>query len=132
MIPSAVFVAAVAIQNKFPLPSKLSRNPGSMPKTYSLHMFCRHRESIDRVSRETRWECCVSTVLMAACYWPSNNCIPVQKIMSVSTEANHNRRTMVCAATTLTHSLYQGSPNYGPRAKSDLRKHFTRPQNTFY
>ena len=55
MIPSAVFVAAVAIQNKFPLPSKLSRNPGSMPKTYSLHMFCRHRESIDRVSRETRW-----------------------------------------------------------------------------
>jgi len=35
MIPSAVFVAAVWLQNKFPLSSKFSRIPGSMPKTYT-------------------------------------------------------------------------------------------------
>jgi len=32
-IPIAVFVVAVALQNKFPLSSKFSINPGSMPKT---------------------------------------------------------------------------------------------------
>jgi len=31
----AVFVEAVALQNKFPLSSKFSRNPGSMPNTYT-------------------------------------------------------------------------------------------------
>ena len=36
MIPSAVFfVAAVALYNKFPLSSKFSRSPGSMPKMYT-------------------------------------------------------------------------------------------------
>ena len=34
MIPSAVFFVAVALQKKFLLSSKLSRNPGSMAKTY--------------------------------------------------------------------------------------------------
>jgi len=34
MIPVVVFVAAAALQNKFPLFSKISRNPGSMPKKY--------------------------------------------------------------------------------------------------
>ena len=46
MIPSAVFVAAVPLQNKFPLSSKFSRNTGSIPKTYTQHMFCRPRKSI--------------------------------------------------------------------------------------
>jgi len=44
MIRTAVFVAAVALQNKFPLPSNFSRNPGSMPKTW--HMLCRSQESV--------------------------------------------------------------------------------------
>jgi len=35
MIPGAVFVVAVALQNKFSLSSKVSRNPGSMEKTYT-------------------------------------------------------------------------------------------------
>jgi len=35
MISSAFFVAAVALQNKFPLSSKISRNPGNMPRTYT-------------------------------------------------------------------------------------------------
>ena len=34
MIPVVVFVAAAALQNNFPLFSKISRNPGSMPKKY--------------------------------------------------------------------------------------------------
>jgi len=35
VIPSAVFIVAVALQNKFPLFTKFSRNPGSMPKAYT-------------------------------------------------------------------------------------------------
>ena len=35
-------------------------------------------------------ECCWSAVLTAACYWPSNHCIPAEKFVSVSTELNHN------------------------------------------
>jgi len=34
MIPGAVFVAAAALQNKFPLFGKFSRNPGNMPEKY--------------------------------------------------------------------------------------------------
>jgi len=33
--PSAVFVAPVALQNKFPLANKFCRSPGSLPKTYT-------------------------------------------------------------------------------------------------
>jgi len=36
-------------------------------------------------------ECCVSTVLTAACYWPSSHCIPGQTFVSVSGELNHDR-----------------------------------------
>jgi len=28
-------------------------------------------------------------------------------------------------------TLYQGSPNYDPQAKSGLRSHFIQPMNTF-
>jgi len=35
MIPSVVFVTAVALQNNFPLSSEFSRNPGSMPKMFA-------------------------------------------------------------------------------------------------
>ena len=45
----AVFVEAVALQNKFPLSSKFSRNPGSMPNTYT------HVLSTSRVPREKLW-----------------------------------------------------------------------------
>jgi len=33
--PSAVFVAPAALQNKFALSSKISINPGSLPKTHT-------------------------------------------------------------------------------------------------
>ena len=35
--------------------------------------------------------CCGSMVLTGAYCWPSSNCIPVQKIVSLSTELTHNR-----------------------------------------
>jgi len=41
------------------------------------------------------WGCCGSTVLTGASCWPSSNCTPVQKIVSLSTELNHNRPALV-------------------------------------
>jgi len=35
------------------------------------------------------------TVLTGASCWPSNNCMPAQKFVSVSTEVNHNRSALV-------------------------------------
>jgi len=40
-------------------------------------------------------ECCGSKVLTGASCWPSNKCIPVQKIVSVSTEFNYKRSLLV-------------------------------------
>jgi len=40
-------------------------------------------------------ECCGTTVLTAACYWPSSNCIPSQKIVTLSTGLYHNRSALV-------------------------------------
>jgi len=98
MISRAVFIAAVAPQNEFPLSSKFSRNPGSMSKTYGLHMFCRPREIIWRDSSCKALGGVVgsgSTVLTGASCWPSSNCIPDQKIVSLSTELTHNRSALV-------------------------------------
>jgi len=74
MISSAVFVAALALQKKFPLSSKLSMNPGSMPKTYTC--FVDLEKAYDRFLVKRFEERCGSTVLMAACFWPSSHCIP--------------------------------------------------------
>ena len=48
-----------------------------------------------RVSREKFCGCCGGTLLTGASCWPSSNCIPAQKIVSVSTEVNHNRSALV-------------------------------------
>jgi len=48
-----------------------------------------------RVPDETFWGCCESTVLPAASCWQSSNYIPVQKIVSLSTELTHNRSALV-------------------------------------
>jgi len=55
MIPRAVFFAVVALQNKFPLSSKFSRNPGSMPKTYAHVLSTWGKYIYDRVPREKLW-----------------------------------------------------------------------------
>jgi len=77
--------------------------------------------------------CYGSTVLMGASCWPSSHCIPAQTSVTVSGELNHDRSTLVSDSDNgvcCSLSLYQGSPHYGPRAKSDLRSRFTQPQNT--
>ena len=136
-IPSAFFVAAVALQKKFPLFRKFSRNHGSMPKTYIHVLSIWGKHIYGQVPPKKLWGCCGSAVLTGASCWPSSNCILVQKIGSLSTELNHSRSTlcwtptMVCAVTTPLHSLCQGSPHYGPLAKSDLWSYFTRHQNKF-
>jgi len=64
MIPNAVFVAAVALQNKFPLFSKFSRNPGSMPKTKDVYTFFVDLGKVyGWVLREKFCGCCGSAVL---------------------------------------------------------------------
>jgi len=54
MIPSAVFVVAVALQNKFPLFSKFFEEILEACQRHR-HMFCRPREVYDRVPREKLW-----------------------------------------------------------------------------
>ena len=94
MIPSAVYVVAAALQNKFPLSSKFLRNPGSMPKK-STHVLSTWGKYMAGFLVKSFWECCGSTVLTGASCWPSSNYIPVQKIVSLSTELNHNRSSLV-------------------------------------
>ena len=109
--------------------SKFSRNLGRMPTTYT-DVFSTSVKSF--VKSCGGW--CGSPVLMGASCWPLSHCIPAQKVASVSGELNHDRSALVphsdngvCCSL----SVYQGSPHYGPWAKSDLRNHFSRPQNTF-
>jgi len=51
----AIFVAAVALQNRFPLFNKFSRNPGSMPKTYSHVLSTWGKYIYGRVPRKKLW-----------------------------------------------------------------------------
>jgi len=136
MMPSVVFVATVALQNKFPLSSKFSRNPGSMPRTYT-HALSTTDKYMAGFLVKNSGGCCGSTVLTDISCWLSNNCIPAQTIVPVLTELNHNCSELVLDSdngVSCHHSSSEsrsGFSNYGSRAKSDLRRHFTRPQNTF-
>jgi len=49
----------------------------------------------DRVPREKLWRCCGSAVLTCVSCWPSSNCFPAQKIVTMSTELSQNRSTLV-------------------------------------
>jgi len=71
-IPSAVFVLVVAIQAIFSFSSKFLKNPGSMPKT-STYVLSTSRKHMTGFLMKSSGECCGSTVLTAACYWPSKS-----------------------------------------------------------
>jgi len=108
MTPTAVFVAAEALQKKFPLSSKLSRNPGSMPKTSSTS-----GKYMAGFLVKSFGGCCGRTVLTGASCWRPNNCIPAQKIVSMSTVLNHNCSALVldsdngvCCHHSSAYSLY--------------------------
>jgi len=93
MIPNPAFVAGVALQNKFPLSSKFSRNLGSMP-TYT-HVLSNLGKYMAGFLVKSFGKCCGSTVLTGASCWPSSNCTLAQKIVSVSTELNNNLSELV-------------------------------------
>jgi len=82
MIPSAVFVAAVALHKKFLLSSKLWRNPGNMAKTYT-HISSTSGKCMAGFLVKSFGGCFRSMVLMAAYYWTSSNCTLSEKIVSV-------------------------------------------------
>jgi len=94
MIPIAVFVLAIALQTKISLSSKFLRNLGRMSKTFT-HVLSTSREHTTELLVKSFGKRCVSTVLTAACYWPSSHCIPAQKFVSVSGELNHDRSPFV-------------------------------------
>ena len=137
VIRSAVFVTAVGLQNKFPLSSKFKKSWEHTKDLYTTHVLSTSGKHTTGLLVKSFGGCCGSTVFMGASCWQSSNCISAQKIVFVLTELITTVQrwrwtpTMVCAITIPLHSLYQGSPIYGPRAKSNLRSHFTRPQNTF-
>ena len=91
MIPSAVFVTTVALQNKFPLSSKFSRNPGSMPKTYT-HVLSASGKYMAGFLVKSFGGCRGSTVLTVASLstgascWPLSSRITALKIVSMSAE----------------------------------------------
>ena len=94
MISSAAFVATVALQKKFLLSRKLSRNPGSMPKTYT-HVSPTSGKYMAGFLVKSFGGSCGSTVLTSTYCWPSGHRILVQNIVSVSTELTHNRSALV-------------------------------------
>ena len=109
------FSSRPALQNTFPLSSKSSRNPGSVSKTYA-HVLLTSGKHMARFLVKSSGACCGNMVWTGASCWASSNCIPAQKILSVSAELNHNRQRwcktakMVCVVTTPLHSQHQGSP----------------------
>jgi len=93
MIPSSVFIATVALHNKFALSSKFSRNPGSMPKKY--------RRVSSTSGKDGKYiagflvKSSVAVVGVRCCLLLAVKYIPAQKIMSVSTKVNHNCSALV-------------------------------------
>ena len=61
-----------------------------------LHMFCRPRiEHTTGTTEKSFGECCGRTVVTAACCWPSSDCFPAQKFVSMSAELYYNRSPWV-------------------------------------
>jgi len=75
---------------------QILRNLGSVPKTFA-HVLLSLRKHTTGFLVKSFGKCCGSTVLTAACYWPSIHCtcLPAQKFVSVSGELNHNRSQFV-------------------------------------
>jgi len=76
MIPTAVFVGVVALQNKYPLYSKFSRKPGSRPNKGFVDLG----KYMAGFLVKSFGGCCGSAVWTGAPCWPSSNCILVQTL----------------------------------------------------
>jgi len=121
MIPSVVFVSAVALKKNFLLCSKFSRIPRMMPKVYtrvlSISGMCMAGFFVKSFGR-----CYGSTVMTGTSCWPSTS-IPDHKIVSALEVKSQLFSFVVrlrqwCVLPPL--CLYQGPLHNGSRAKSDL------------
>jgi len=80
---------AVALQTKFSLSNKFSKNFESMQNTFTL-VLSTSRKNTNESLKKSFGECCRSAELTGASYWPSSRYIPAQKFVSVSAKLNHN------------------------------------------
>ena len=94
-IPSAVFIAAVALQAKFSLSSKFSRYFGSMLKTSTYMSFVDLGKSYERVPREKLWGILLEYGAGGCLLRTVESLHPAQTFVSVSGELNHNRSLWV-------------------------------------
>ena len=74
VLPSAVFVRAIALQTKISRSRKSLRNLGSMPMMFARFVYLKNQSTGSL--KEKLVECCGITVLTTACWWPSNHSIP--------------------------------------------------------
>ena len=102
-----------------------------MPKTFP-HVLSTSRKHSTGFLVKSFGEFCGSTVLTAACYWPSSHFIPAQKFVCAS--GNHRRSPWVldsdkdaCCHCFSLHILHQRWPNYGLRAASGPPTSLIRP-----
>jgi len=81
-----VFILAIAVQTKISLSSKILRNLGRMPKTFT-HVLSTSRQHTAEFLVKSFGKCCGSIVLTPDCYWPSRYscsevCVRVGRIES--------------------------------------------------
>jgi len=110
-IHSAVFVLDVALQNKFSLSNKFSRNLG-IQKMSTCVLTTLRKCTAESVGISCA--CCWGSMAFTAnCCCPSSQCIHAQKFVSELTELNHTvhrgcwTATRVCTVTTPLHSPYE-------------------------
>jgi len=92
-ILSAVFVLAVALQTKFSLSSKFSRNLGSIPKMFT-YVLSTSRSHTTGTLVKSFGECC-EKITGGRDLTPSSHYIHAQMFLSVWAELNHNRSPWV-------------------------------------
>jgi len=88
------YPVAIVLQIKISLSSNLLRNLRSIPITFT-HVLLTSRKHTTGFLVKSFGECCRSTVLTAACYWPSSYCVPAQTFVSASRESNHDNSRLV-------------------------------------
>jgi len=87
MITSVVFILAVPQQTTFHSPAIFWE--------YANDVFTCSIKHTAGFLVKSFGECCLSTVLTAACYWPESHCIPAQMFVSMSVESNHDHSSLV-------------------------------------
>ena len=122
MIPSAVFVAAVAQQTEFALSRKFSRNVGSIPK---LTCFVDPGKTYNRVPREELWGVMgvgrwrVPLAGLQVTVFLFRRLCECRRRLITTVQRWCWTPTMVCPVTTSFHILYQAVAYLGFHAPGD-------------